>query len=379
MSGYGIPLAKVVTGMYEAEEVQRAIAAGQVSGTAPAVREFEARFSEQVADNAFTIACSSGTMALELCLAALDVHPGSMAVLAAEKREVVVPALAWRGCWDVVRRAGAVVRPWGPAAPPSPSVDGWNGTADSLPEMDESPLAVMVVHIAGRRVSVRAVLDALGAQGRHVPIIEDCAEALGLGGLTPHSKSTFATWSFFANKAITTGEGGMVATRDASLARRVRELRDHGMPREFTVSGIPGRNGRMSGLQAAFGIGQLRQLPVILRDRRVVARFYVDEAKNAGLQSCFADHVMKGSSNVCWQQVAVFKDRETRDRVLDALEVAGIEPRPFFPAYPGAAYVGGACAAQWAERAVLLPVYRGMTQGEVRRVVATVANALHSG
>src|SRR5690606_28781119 len=225
-----------------------------ISSVGRHVAAFEAAFARTVGVP-HAVAVSSGTAALHLALAALRIGPGD---------EVVVPALTFVAPANAVRYTGARLV----LAEVDP--DSWTLTAASVERvLTRRTRAIVAVHLYG----VPADLDGLRALARRrgLALVEDAAEALGarwrgrpVGGL-----GTLGCFSLFGNKVVTTGEGGVVVTSSAPLARRLRLLRNQAMsPRRRYWHGEIGFNYRMTALQAAVGLGQLARFETLVARRR---------------------------------------------------------------------------------------------------------------
>ncbi|MBM4356181.1 MAG: DegT/DnrJ/EryC1/StrS family aminotransferase, partial [Deltaproteobacteria bacterium] len=209
----------------------------------------------------FCAVCSSGTGALHLALAALGIGPGD---------EVIVPALTMIASGNAVLYTGAT--------PVIADVDAVTGNLDPAEVqrlLSPRTRAVMVVHLYGLPCDMNAIRAACDPVG--IPVIEDAAEAIGTtwGAGRAGALGKAGCFSFFANKAITTGEGGAVVTDDPELDRRVRGFRDQWfVPGRRFFHPDTGFNYRMSNLQAAVGVAQLERVGELVEARCQVARIY---------------------------------------------------------------------------------------------------------
>jgi perosamine synthetase len=264
-----IPITRPHLAGGEAEAVTEAIASGWIS-QGPRVRAFEDAFAARVGATE-AVATTSCTTALALALHVSGVGPGD---------EVIVPSLSFIATANAVWHCGA--RPvFADIDPRTYNLD----PAAAARAITPATKAIMPVHQLG----LPADMDAfLGLAERHgVAIVEDAACAIGaryrdrpIGSLGP-----LACFSLHPRKVITTGEGGMIAVRDTAVAERLRRLRAHGMDtsdlarhsaREIVVEAYPERgwNGRMTDMQGALGLCQLRALEEILERRRLLAERY---------------------------------------------------------------------------------------------------------
>lgn len=291
----------------------------------PLVAEFERRWAAYCGRK-YGVAVSSGTAALQAAVAALDLR---------HKDEVLLPTFTMIACAMAVVESGAT--------PVLVDCDPKTWCMD--PEEAEAKVtsrtrAIMPVHIYGHPVDMDPILDC--AKRHDLAVIEDVAEAHGAEYLTGRKTShpqwrrcgalgTMSTFSFYANKIITTGEGGMVLTDDSDTADRLRSLRNmcFGKEQRFCHERL-GFNFRITELQAAIGIAQVERIQTILERKRTIATLY-----RASLQDTKALQLPAEESwakNVFWMYGVVL----TEEAGMDAREFAlrlkqeGVETRPFF-------------------------------------------------
>jgi perosamine synthetase len=193
--------------------------------------------------------------------------------------------------------------------------------------------AVVVVHAFGHAADMDPILAA--ARAHDLKVIEDVAEAPGAlyKDRPVGAFGDAACYSFFANKIMTTGEGGMVVCRDAALDKRLRVLRDHGMSRERRyVHILPGYNYRMTNMQAAIGLAQLERLDAIQSRRDAQARFYA--RRFAGNPHLAWRPNAPWCRPVHWLATVTLRRAELRDPLLAHLKERGIDGRPMiFPVH----------------------------------------------
>ncbi len=349
----------------ELEYVTDCVRSGWISSQGSYVRRFEEMFGAFIG-TPHALCTSSGTAALHLALVALGVGPGD---------EVVVPALTFGACANVVIQSGAT--------PVFADVDPntWTLTTDALLEvLTPRTRAVMPVHLYGHPCDMDPILKVARAQ--NLLVIEDCAEALGAEykGQKAGTFGDVAAFSFFANKVITTGEGGMVVTHDAELAQRIAVLRDHGMSKDRRYwHEFAGFNYRMTNMQAAVGVGQLERIGKFLSHRdAVVARYDERLSKVPGI-------VLPPRANWCrniFWLYSILVDPELaclgRDQLASRLVDYGIETRPFFhplhlqPAYPRRAADSLPVTLRLASMGLSLPTSNDLLLSEVDRVCAAI-------
>lgn len=268
-----LPFALPEIGEEEIAEVVDSLRSGWVT-TGPKAKKFEELFTVFLGDSSFqAISVNSATSGLHLALEALGVGPGD---------EVVVPTYTFTATAEVVRYLGAT--------PVFVDVDSatLNMTADSfVAAITDKTKVVMPVHFAGLACEMDAIIKVAKEHG--IRIVEDAAHALPTrykGKLIGTLDSDFTVFSFYANKTMTTGEGGMVVTRDAELAKRCRTMRLHGISRDafdrytstkpawFYEIVAPGFKYNMPDIAAAIGIHQLKRLPAFQVKRSAMAAHY---------------------------------------------------------------------------------------------------------
>jgi len=312
-----IPVSEPSLGSAERDALIRCIDSGWISSEGPEV----ARFEEEMA--AYTgrrhgIAVSSGTAALDIAVAVLDIGPGD---------EVIVPTFTIISCVLQLVRSGAT--PVFVDADPLT----WNIDVPAVAERITSRTRAMIIpHIYGLPADMGPLVALAELHGLH--IIEDAAEAHGLRyrGLPCGSFGTLSTFSFYPNKLITTGEGGMIVTDDDALADRCRRLRNLAFsPGRRFVHHELGWNYRMTNLQASLGIVQLAQVDELLNLKQKVGNRYLDLLADVrGLQLPLRSSL--GSENVFWVFGIVLDESTGLDAesVMGRLAAAGIGSRPFF-------------------------------------------------
>lgn len=270
-----IPIAKPYFGAEEEMAAVEVIRSGWVS-QGPKVKEFEEKFAEYVGAK-YAVATTSCTTALHAALVASDIDAGD---------EVIVPSLSFIATANSVVHAGAI--------PVFADIDPdtCNVTAKTIEKaITKKTKAVMPVHQMGLPVDLDPIMDL--CKKRNLVLIEDAACAIGseYRGKKIGGHGNIACFSFHPRKIITTGEGGMITTDNPEIAERLRRLRHHGM----SVSDVErhesrkvviekyfeiGYNYRMTDIQAAIGIEQLKRLPFIIERRRQIAEVYNREFKN---------------------------------------------------------------------------------------------------
>jgi perosamine synthetase len=293
------------------------IDSGWISSEGPFVAEFEETLAARV-QRRFGIAVTNGTAALEAAVAALRLEPGD---------EVILPSHTIISCAQAVIRAGAV-----PVVVDCDQAD-WNATPDLVAAaITPRTRAIMVVHIFGLPVEMGPILQL--AEQYDLKIIEDAAQALGQSwrGRPCGSFGDVSTFSFYPNKLVTTGEGGMIVTDDPDLAARCRSLRNLCFqPQRRFVHESLGWNLRMTNLQAALGVAQLRRLDEFVARKRRMGGYYTKHLKSlSALQLPLA--ATGHAQNIYWVYPIVLKPEVAFDaeEAMRRFAEKGIGTRPFF-------------------------------------------------
>jgi perosamine synthetase len=366
-----IPISHPLLQGNEKKYVNECLDTTWISSAGRFIQQFEDSFAS-LCHVPHAIACSNGTTALHLALLAAGIQPGD---------EVIVPTFTYVASANAIRYCDAV----------PVFVDAEPATMNADPSRIEQKVtnktrAILAVHLYGHPVDMDAVL---GIARRHnLAVIEDAAEALGAEykGRRTGSLGDIATFSFFGNKTITTGEGGMVTTGSADIASRVRLLRGQGMdPDRRYWFPIIGYNYRMTNIQAAIGLAQLEQIDVHLRARRNIAGWYNNEL--AGLQDIFVlPKECEWAHHSYWMYTVVLRPGAglDRDRVMQKLAEAGVETRPaFYPmhvmpvyrepdgTYPVAEYLGA--------NGISLPTHALLTAEDVHYIARQLADICAAG
>ena len=343
------------------------VQAGEVAGFEQALAEFTG-----IEHGA---AVSSGSAALHLALLSLHIHPGDA---------VIIPAFTFPATANVVEAVGAEVVLCD--VDPRTYVMTPEALSACIQRHGKGNLkAVIVVHEFGYPARM-AEICAL-ARKNNLRVIEDAACALGTTSDGTHvgAFGDLGCFSFHPRKAVTTGEGGLVVSRDRALIEAVKELRNHGMrvtgsTRDFVVAGL---NYRMTEFQAALGVGQLVRFPQQIRDRRNLVECYQDLLHDDPRVTLPAS-----DSGHSWQTFMVTLGLgQNRDDVITALAEQGIQASLGAQAINCLSYYRGrygwgpdSCpvAARLYSHGLALPLHGRMIEADVRQVVAAVGTALAS-
>jgi len=353
----------------EREYVLDCMDSGWVSSAGEYVDRFEAGFAEFCGVR-HAIACCNGTAALHLSLLALGVGPGD---------EVIVPTLTFVATANAVTYCGA--RPVFADSEP----ETWNlDPAQVASKITARTKGIIAVHLYGHP----AEMDALRALAtRHgLFLLEDAAEAHGAlhRGQRAGSLGDLAAFSFYGNKIIATGEGGMVTTDDDALAARVRLLRGQGMdPERRYWFPVVGYNYRMMNIPAAIGLAQLERAVWHTSRRREVAAAY--KRQLGGVRGLGWQAEREWASHAYWMFTVLLDDgtAEDRDRVMARLYEAGVETRPvFYPLHTLPPYREASrgeefpVAESLSRRGISLPTWAGLDGGDLSYVCERLREAL---
>ncbi|HKY69446.1 MAG TPA: DegT/DnrJ/EryC1/StrS aminotransferase family protein [Gammaproteobacteria bacterium] len=300
----------------EKKYLMECIDSGWISSEGPFVEEFEKTFSKKV-NRKFGVAVCNGTAALEVAVEALGLGSGS---------EVILPSFCIISCILAITRAGLT--------PVLVDCDPhtWNMDPNKIEsKISSRTRAIMVVHTYGLPVDMAPILSI--AQKHDLKIIEDAAQMHGQNYRnTPcGSFGDISIFSFYPNKHITTGEGGMVLTDDPKLKEKCQSLRNlcFEPERRFWHESL-GFNYRMSNLQAAVGVAQLEQLDNFVKKKREMGAFYYNALKNIGSLQ-FPLPKTPYAENIYWVFGMVLKNPKIQMKdVIQKLSKMGIGTRPFF-------------------------------------------------
>jgi perosamine synthetase len=367
-----LPVSEPVLDGNESRYLNQCVRSGWISSAGQFVRDFEREFARQ-ADCEFGVACSSGTTALHLATATLGLGPGD---------EVILPT------FTMVATASAVA--YTAAAPVL--VDAECETWNIDPSRIEAAItprtrAIIAVHTYGHPAPMDPIMEI--ARRHNLTVIEDAAEAHGAEyhGRRAGSLGHLACFSFYANKIVTTGEGGMLTTNDPEIARVARRLRDHAFSdeRHFWHK-YRGFNYRMTNLQAAVGLAQTERLDEFVGARRENAQIYRQLLESIpGLQ---LPRELPGVKSVFWMFGLLVHPEfhATRDELREHLAARGIETRTFFiPIHLQPVYYRDYAGTRFpaaellCQRGLYLPSSSRLTRAEIERVAGAVVAASSKG
>jgi perosamine synthetase len=367
MPEFAIPLYRPSLRGNETRYVVECLETSWISARGRFVGEFEGQFALKLGDGHALSTCN-GTAALHLSVAGLGIGAGD---------EVIVPTLTYIASVNAVSYVGATPV-FADSLPGSWQIDPESVAAKISPRTK----AIMAVHVFGQTCDMDAL--ELLARRHRLFLIEDCAEAFGAQyrGRPAGVLGDVAAFSFFGNKTITTGEGGMVLSRDRALIERCRRLRGQGLVpgREYWHDRI-GYNYRMSNVAAAIGLAQLeRSGELVSRKRRLAERYF---ERLAGTPLEF-HREQAGTVHAYWMVSATCRNKTQRESLRAHLFDAGIETRPVFhPVHTMGIYrsdfAGKTVAEDIAERGLNLPSWPDISDAEFETVADSIESFFRRG
>jgi len=337
-----------------------------VSSVGKYISMFEAAFADFLGVR-HALSCCNGTVALHLPLLVWGIGPGD---------EVIVPTATYIATANAVRYCGATPV-FADCLP-----DTWNiDPSDIERKITSRTKAIIPVHLYGNPCDMDAIMAIAEKHGLYV--LEDAAECHGatIGGRMTGAIGHAATFSFFGNKIITCGEGGMVVTNDTAMAEKMRTLKGQGMDpnRRYWFTEV-GYNYRMTNIEAALGLAQLENIETHIANRRKVATWYMEEL--AGHRELIEFQVPTEDADPVWWMFSILLSKHvcvSRDEVMLKLKEDGIETRPLFypmhvmPPYfdPNAEYP---VSEDVMSRGMNLPTHAMLTRDDVTYICTQLIN-----
>jgi len=356
------PVYQPVLSGNEKKYVNECLDSTWISSKGKFVNAFEEKFADYLGAGHATGVCN-GTVALHLALVALGIGKGD---------EVIVPTLTYVASVNAISYTGA--KPV--------FVDSLQDTWQMDPEDVQQKItsnteAIMCVHLYGHACEMDTLKKI--ADEHDLFLIEDCAEAIGSKYKNQHvgTFGDIATYSFYGNKTITTGEGGMVVTNDETLHDRAVHLKGQGLAkyRQYWHDVI-GYNYRMTNICGAIGLAQLEYINDILTKKRQIADWYNEAFKDT---SVTFHQEAQDVYHSYWMCSVLVEQSEQRDALRDHLKQKGIETRPLFypvhtmPIYDEK-YERHKVAENLGWRGMNLPSYPGLSQKDVSYIVEAILN-----
>lgn len=354
---YKIPVSCPALIGREKEYVMDCLDSNWISSNGKYIGLFETKFAEYLGVK-HAMSCCNGTVALHLALLALGIGEGD---------EVIVPTLTYVATANAVKYTGAT-----PVFVDC-QTDTWNIDPDKIEALITARTkAIMPVPLYGHPCDMDPIADVARKHGLF--LIEDAAEALGAKykGRLCGSIADISTFSFYGNKMITTGEGGMVVTNDDTLAAKVRLLKGQGMdPNRRYWFPIVGYNYRMTNIEAAIGLAQMGNIKKLLDKRRLIADWYNKNLKDISgitlqIEKEYATHSY-------WMYSILIEETygKSRDELIRMLANNGVETRPFFypmhimPVYEDNSLTNLSTAEAIASKGLNLPTFYELEEADV--------------
>lgn len=348
------------------------ITTGWISSEGPFIAEFEEKFAKKV-NRKHAVAVCNGSAALELAVAALNIGRDD---------EVIMPTFTIISCASAVVRAGAT-----PVLVDSDPMT-WNMDVTQIEaKITKKTKAIMIVHIYGLPTDMDPILSL--AKKYKLKIIEDAAEAHGLTykGRPCGSFGDISIFSFYPNKLVTTGEGGMIVTDDENLADRCKSLRNLCfIPKRRFIHEEMGWNMRMTNLQAALGLAQLERFDESLKRKRQMGKMYTKLLEDVdGIQLPIP--TTSYAQNIYWVYGLVLSDKIgfDADEAMKRFTEKGIGTRPFFwpmheqPVFRKMGLFKGErypVAERLARRGFYIPSGLALTDTQIKKVVRALKETL---
>jgi len=337
----------------EKKYINEALDSTWISSKGEFLPKFEKGFADYIGAK-YATAVSNGTVAIHLALAALGIGHDD---------EVIVPTFTYIASVNPIAQVGAT-----PVFVDSLE-DTWQmDPADVERKITPRTKALMVVPIYGHPCDMDALMKI--ADMHNLFVVEDCAEAIGSCYKDRHvgTFGDIGAFSFFGNKTITCGEGGMTVTNDATIMDRLVHYKGQGLAkyREYWHD-VPGFNYRMTNIAAAIGLAQLEQVETFVRKKQAIAKWYKEGLRGTNVKF---HEAVPDVFHSYWMCSILVSEAGVRDPLREHLKAAGIETRPAFnpvhtmPMYM-ARYARHPVAQDIALRGINLPSYPGLTKEDV--------------
>jgi len=312
-----IPVFEPFISLSDNLSVLKSLIKKNISGSSSPVKKFEDQFSKFHSRN-YGIGVTNGSVALDLAFASLDLEEGD---------EVILPSHTIISC------LASIVRNNGTPVFCDVNSDTWNMTLDDVKKVTtKNTKAVLMVHTFG--LPADAINISNFCNENNIYLIEDAAEAHGQTFQNERCGSfgDISTFSFYANKHVTTGEGGMVLTDSENLFKKISQMKNLDFTQKRFQHNNLYWNYRLGGLQASLGLSQLKKLDKIIEIKKKQGRIYFDLLKKHNNLFKLQSSRVNDSENHYWVFGVLLKKENIRDTVIDNLLKKGIETRPFF--YP---------------------------------------------
>jgi perosamine synthetase len=362
MAEYKIPIYRPHLGGNEKKYVNECLDSTWISSKGKFVSEFERKFADYMGiGHAATV--SNGTTALHLALLTLGIGNGD---------EVIVPTLTYIASVNAISYTGAT-----PVFVDSLATTWQMDPSDIRRKITGKTKGIVVVHLYGHPCEMDEIMSI--AREFNLYVVEDCAEAFGTLYKDKHigNFGHISTYSFFGNKTITTGEGGMVVTNDTTLYERAVHFKGQGLAlnRQYWHDVI-GYNYRMTNICAAIGLAQLEQAELFIKNKRRIAEWYIRGLQNLPVE---VHREVGDVFHTYWMFSILVEDEIDRDALRNHLEALGIETRPlFYPAHTMPMYAENnhryPIAENLGRRGINLPSWPMLEESQVEWICSAIGN-----
>lgn len=362
-----IPISEPNIGPREIELVNAALTSNWISSSGVYIEDFERMFANFI-DTKYSLAVSNGTQAIALALLALGIMPGD---------EVIVPSLTFGATANAVIQIGAV----------PVFIDIEEDSYAINPSLISTQLssktrAIIIVHLYGKPARLTVINEI--AKNHNLLVIEDCAEAIGTYVLSNHvgSITDAGTFSFFANKTITTGEGGMVTFKSEEVYEKAKLIRSHGFdPVNRYWHKTWGTNMRLTNLQAAIGVAQLERIDELISKKLLIAEVYNKMFSEIEIEKILPRFDFTWGKESFWLYTIEFEQSTDVEAIVGYLANNQIEtrrifhPLPIQPAFEtyNKSKLAFPVAKKKYEQGLCLPSSTNITERQIQKVVQTIA------
>ena len=311
-----IPVSKPHVSKQDIKSINKVIKSGWISSDGPEVKIFEKNFSKKI-NRRYSVAVSNGTAALEIAIKALGIKKSD---------EVIIPN------FTIISNAIAVIKQNAKPVLIDCDINRWNMKVEDIEKkITKKTKAIMVTHIYSFANDMEKIIKI--CKKNKIFLIEDAAEVIGLKYKNKMCGSfgDISTFSFYANKQITTGEGGMISTNDYKLFEKCKSYRNlsFGKINRFNHEEISW-NYRMTNIQASMGISQLRNLDVTVKKKMSIGKYYYDKL-NKHKNIYMTPPKINFSKNIYWVVGILIKNKKIlASQMIKKLNSLGIGCRPFF-------------------------------------------------
>jgi len=355
-----IPISKPNLTKNDFLELKKCFDSSWISSKSPWVEKFEREFAKKVSKTKYAVAVNSGTSALFLAIKALSIGPGD---------EVILPALTMIATVNAITWVGAT-----PVLVDSASRNDWNINPKQIEKkISKKTKVILPVHLYGYPCDMDTINKI--AKKNNLYVIEDAAEAMGAlyKGKLAGSLSDISCFSLYANKIITTGNGGMICTDNKKTSDLLKKLEffDFNETAHFKHN-IIGYNLVLSGLQSSLGYSQIKRFNQLLKKRREIFKWYQKNLRDKNVRFIVSP---KENNPNYWFPAIITKTPFLKQKVIEILSKNGVETRSFFlPIHLQPVYKSyfenekHPIAEYFFERGLLLPSYYDLLKSEVWKI-----------